>query len=97
MLVQCGHDVAEALRRMSLNVIPLEKSLSVWSEDETLKFEMGLLISGKNFHAIQKEVLYNYLHFVYIFIMIMTIQESSLLLFIHLPIIISYPEVYIFY
>lgn len=57
MLVQCGHDVAEALRRMSLNVIPLEKSLSVWSEDETLKFEMGLLISGKNFHAIQKEVL----------------------------------------
>jgi len=48
--------VAEALRRMSLNVIPLEKSLSVWSEDETLKFEMGLLISGKNFHAIQKEV-----------------------------------------
>lgn len=56
LLVQCGHDVAEALRRMSLNVIPLEKSLSVWSEDETLKFEMGLLISGKNFHAIQKEV-----------------------------------------
>jgi hypothetical protein len=56
LLVQCGHDVAEALRRMSLNVVPLEKSLSVWSEDETLKFEMGLLISGKNFHAIQKEV-----------------------------------------
>ncbi|KAF0761214.1 mesoderm induction early response protein 1-like isoform X1 [Aphis craccivora] len=56
LLVQCGHDVAEALRRMSLNVIPLEKSLSVWSEDETLKFEMGLLVSGKNFHAIQKEV-----------------------------------------
>lgn len=59
LLVQCGHDVAEALRRMSLNVVPLEKSLSVWSEDETLKFEMGLLISGKNFHAIQKEVLCN--------------------------------------
>jgi len=56
LLVQCGHDVAEALRRMSLNVIPLEKSLSVWSEDETLKFEMGLLVNGKNFHAIQKEV-----------------------------------------
>lgn len=56
MLVQCGHDVAEALRRMSLNVIPLEKSLSVWSEDETIKFEMGLLVNGKNFHAIQKEV-----------------------------------------
>ncbi|VVC37925.1 Hypothetical protein CINCED_3A017665 [Cinara cedri] len=56
LLVQCGHDVAEALRRMSLNVIPLEKSLSVWSEDETIKFEMGLLMSGKNFHAIQKEV-----------------------------------------
>lgn len=58
MLVQCGHDVAEAVRRMSLNVIPLEKSLSVWSEDETLKFEMGLLVNGKNFHAIQKEVIY---------------------------------------
>lgn len=42
---------------MSLNVIPLEKSLSVWSEDETLKFEMGLVINGKNFHAIQKEVI----------------------------------------
>lgn len=58
LLVQCGHDVAEALRRMTLNVIPLEKSLSVWSEDETLKFEMGLLVNGKNFHAIQKEVIY---------------------------------------
>lgn len=56
MLVQCGHDVAEAVRRMSLNVIPMEKSLSVWSEDETSKFEMGLLVNGKNFHAIQKEV-----------------------------------------
>jgi len=56
LLVQCGHDVAEALRRMSLNVIPLEKSLSVWSDDETLKFEMALVIHGKNFHAIQKEV-----------------------------------------
>jgi len=42
---------------MSLNVIPMEKSLSVWSEDETLKFEMGLLLHGKNFHAIQKEVI----------------------------------------
>lgn len=58
MLVQCGHDVAEAVRRMSLNVIPLEKSLSVWSEEETLKFEMGLLMNGKNFHAIQKEVIF---------------------------------------
>lgn len=57
MLVQCGHNVAEAIRRMSLNAIPMEKSLSVWSEDETLKFEMGLLLHGKNFHAIQKEVI----------------------------------------
>jgi len=65
LLVQCGHDVAEALRRMSLNVVPLEKSLSVWSEDETLKFEMGLLISGKNFHAIQKEVLFNFKRCIY--------------------------------
>ncbi|XP_050527229.1 mesoderm induction early response protein 1-like isoform X2 [Daktulosphaira vitifoliae] len=56
LLVQCGHDVAEAIRRMSLNVIPTEKSLSVWSEDETQKFEMGLILNGKNFHAIQKEV-----------------------------------------
>lgn len=59
MLVQCGHDVAEAVRRMSLNVIPMEKSLSVWSEDETLKFEMGLVVNGKNFHEIQKQVIFN--------------------------------------
>jgi len=57
---------------MSLNVVPLEKSLSVWSEDETLKFEMGLLISGKNFHAIQKEVFCN-LKIVFISIMVMNI------------------------
>lgn len=34
----------------------MEKSLSVWSQDETMKFEFGLLNKGKNFHAIQKEV-----------------------------------------
>lgn len=80
MLVQCGHDVAEALRRMSLNVVPLEKSLSVWSEDETLKFEMGLLLSGKNFHAIQKEVLCN-LKIVFISIMVMAIYKSIFFLY----------------
>lgn len=68
LLVQCGHDVAEAIRRMSLNVIPMEKSLSVWSEDETLKFEMGLLLHGKNFHAIQKEVLNMIIFMIFIFI-----------------------------
>lgn len=57
LLVQCGHDVAEAIRRMSLNAIPMEKSLSVWSEEETTKFEHALLNKGKNFHAIQKEVI----------------------------------------
>lgn len=62
LLVQCGHDVAEAVRRMSLNVIPMEKSLSVWSEDETQKFEIGLALNGKNFHAIQKEVIQLYYH-----------------------------------
>ncbi|XP_050426589.1 mesoderm induction early response protein 1-like isoform X2 [Adelges cooleyi] len=56
LLVQCGHDTAEAIRRMSLNVVPLEKTLSVWSEEETKKFEKGLELNGKNFHAIQKEV-----------------------------------------
>jgi len=78
LLVQCGHDVAEALRRMSLNVVPLEKSLSVWSEDETLKFEMGLLISGKNFHAIQKEVFWN-LKIVFILIMVMSKYKGLML------------------
>lgn len=77
MLVQCGHDVAEAIRRISLNVVPLEKSLSVWSEEETLKFEKGLVNNGKNFHAIQKEV-FKYNTFIIFYLILFLTYEVEL-------------------
>lgn len=51
----------------------MEKSLSVWSEDETLKFEVGLVRNGKNFHAIQKEVIKNLFFKLLIFLFIIIV------------------------
>jgi len=54
LLQQCGHNVEEALRRISMNVIPNTDSMSLWSEDECRNFEAGVRTFGKNFHMIQQ-------------------------------------------
>lgn len=52
LLLQCGHNVEEALRRRRMNpTVPSEMSL--WSEEECRSFESGLRLYGKNFHLIQ--------------------------------------------
>ncbi|XP_065207154.1 mesoderm induction early response protein 1-like [Planococcus citri] len=52
LLLQCGFNVEEALRRQRLNVIP-QTNMSLWSEDECTHFESGLYSFGKDFHQIQ--------------------------------------------
>lgn len=54
VLQQCGHDVEEALRRISMNAAPSGDSMSLWSEEECRKFESGVRRFGKNFHLIQQ-------------------------------------------
>ncbi|XP_050023579.1 mesoderm induction early response protein 1-like isoform X2 [Dermacentor andersoni] len=52
LLLQCGHNVEEALRRRRMNpTIPTKMSL--WSEEECRSFESGLRLYGKDFHLIQ--------------------------------------------
>lgn len=67
LLLQCGHNTEEALRRRRLNATlpqtavaaatasnqtPIENTL--WSEEECRNFESGLRVYGKDFHAIQQ-------------------------------------------
>lgn len=52
LLLQCGFNVEEALRRQRLNIIP-QTNMSLWSEDECIHFENGLSLFGKDFHQIQ--------------------------------------------
>ena len=54
LLLQCGYNVEEALRRRRLNAIPPPDTMSIWSEEECRNFEIGMRIYGKDFHAIQK-------------------------------------------
>lgn len=54
LLQQCGHNVDEALRRISINVIPNSDTMSLWSEEECRNFESGIRCHGKNFHLIQQ-------------------------------------------
>lgn len=52
LLLQCGHNIEEALRRRRMNpTIPTKMSL--WSEEECRSFESGLRLYGKDFHLIQ--------------------------------------------
>ena len=53
LLLQCGHNVEEALRRRKMQVISPSDPMSLWSEEECKNFEMGLRVHGKNFHQIQ--------------------------------------------
>ncbi|XP_017145763.1 mesoderm induction early response protein 1 [Drosophila miranda] len=54
LLVQCGYDFNEALRRKRLNVLPLSDTMSSWSEEECLKFEEGIHKYGKDFYQIRQ-------------------------------------------
>ncbi|KAK6639484.1 hypothetical protein RUM43_007757 [Polyplax serrata] len=54
LLLQCGYNVDEALRRRRLNSIPTNEAMSIWSEEECRNFEIGMRMYGKDFHAIQK-------------------------------------------
>jgi hypothetical protein len=54
-LLQCGHNVEEAVRRRKMsNVTPCD-NVSLWSEEECRNFESGLRVFGKDFHHIQQQ------------------------------------------
>lgn len=53
LLLQCGHNTEEALRRRRINTIPTA-NMSLWSEEECKNFESGLLSYGKDFYLIQQ-------------------------------------------
>lgn len=54
LLLQCGYNLEEALRRRRINVLPPTDAISLWSEEECHNFESGLRTYGKDFHLIQK-------------------------------------------
>lgn len=54
LLLQCGNNCEEALRRRRLGgVQPSATTMSIWSEEECRNFESGLRLHGKCFHDIQ--------------------------------------------
>ncbi|XP_044741773.1 mesoderm induction early response protein 1 isoform X2 [Chrysoperla carnea] len=54
LLLQCGHNIDEALRRRRINAITSAETMSLWSEEECRNFENGLRSYGKDFHLIQQ-------------------------------------------
>lgn len=54
LLLQCGYNLEEALRRRRMNVVLPTDTVSLWSEEECHNFESGLRTYGKDFHLIQK-------------------------------------------
>ncbi|XP_017876091.1 mesoderm induction early response protein 1 isoform X2 [Ceratina calcarata] len=54
LLLQCGYNLEEALRRRRMNVVPPTDAVSLWSEEECHNFESGMRIWNKDFHLIQK-------------------------------------------
>ena len=55
LLLQCGYNCEEALRRRRMNAIPPADTMSLWSEEECRAFELGLRLYGKDFHMIQSQ------------------------------------------
>ncbi|KAG8244361.1 Mesoderm induction early response protein 3 [Homalodisca vitripennis] len=55
LLLQCGYNKEEALRRRRLNAVPPSDTASLWSEEECRNFENGLRTYGKDFHQIQQD------------------------------------------
>ncbi|XP_015926300.1 mesoderm induction early response protein 1 isoform X3 [Parasteatoda tepidariorum] len=53
LLLQCGHNKEEALRRRRMQPCPVPDTMSLWSEDECRSFEAGIKLYGKDFHLIQ--------------------------------------------
>ncbi|XP_021356745.1 mesoderm induction early response protein 1-like isoform X2 [Mizuhopecten yessoensis] len=54
LLLQCGHNVEEALRRRKMQAVPPTDPMSLWSEEECRNFENGLRTYGKDFYLIQQ-------------------------------------------
>lgn len=54
LLLQCGYNIEEALRRRKMNVNPPTDTMSLWSEEECQNFENGLRSFGKDFRQIQQ-------------------------------------------
>lgn len=58
LLLQCGHNIEEALRRRRICTASVSaigsNEMSDWSEDECRNFENGLRTYGKDFHTIQQ-------------------------------------------
>ncbi|XP_055857738.1 mesoderm induction early response protein 1-like [Episyrphus balteatus] len=54
LLVLCGYNFKEALRRKRLNAVPLTGSMSLWSEEECRNFEEGIQKFGKDFRKIRQ-------------------------------------------
>ncbi|XP_074642839.1 mesoderm induction early response protein 1-like [Tubulanus polymorphus] len=54
LLLQCGHNIEEALRRQRMQSVPPTDPMSLWSEEECRNFENGLRVYGKDFHLIQQ-------------------------------------------
>jgi len=53
LLLQCGNNCEEALRRRRLGGAQPSTTMSIWSEEECRNFENGLRMYGKCFHEIQ--------------------------------------------
>lgn len=53
LLLQCGNNCEEALRRRRLGGAQPATTMSIWSEEECRNFENGLRLHGKCFHEIQ--------------------------------------------
>lgn len=53
LLLQCGYNIEEALRRRRINAVAPQDTMSLWSEEECRNFENGLRTYGKDFHLIQ--------------------------------------------
>lgn len=54
LLLQCGHNVDEALRRRRMQPSHLVDTMSLWSEEECRSFENGLRTYGKDFHLLHQ-------------------------------------------
>lgn len=59
LLVQCGNNCEEALRRRRLGAVQPTNTMSIWSEEECRNFENGLKMYGKCFHEIQAQKVCN--------------------------------------
>lgn len=53
-MLQCGHNIEEAMRRRKMQSNPPADTMSLWSEEECRSFENGLRTYGKDFHLIQQ-------------------------------------------